>query len=250
MSARKLLLLHGFTGSPRSFRRVLEAHPFEGALTPPLCGHDATPADPALQSFDDEVDRLAALVRGASAERVHVAGYSLGARVALGLLVRHPALFSAATLIGVHPGLERESERAERVAGDEAWCRLLESEGLPHFVRAWQNQPIFSTQTRLPAELLAEQESERHRHDPRGLLHALRCLGLGKMPNFRPALPGLDVPVKLLVGALDLKFVALAHQMCDRLPRGEVMEVARAGHNLLLERPDAVARTLWEAVRA
>jgi pimeloyl-ACP methyl ester carboxylesterase len=54
--------------------------------------------------------------------------------------------------------------------------------------------------------------------------------------------------VKLVVGALDLKFVALAHQMAGELPRAEVIEVARAGHNLPLERPLAVARALWEAV--
>jgi 2-succinyl-6-hydroxy-2,4-cyclohexadiene-1-carboxylate synthase len=84
-------------------------------------------------------------------------------------------------------------------------------------------------------------------HDPRGLIHALRCLGLGKMPNFLPALTGLDLPVKLLVGSLDTKFCALARAMARAMPRATVIEVADAGHNLLLERPAAVRGALSEA---
>jgi 2-succinyl-6-hydroxy-2,4-cyclohexadiene-1-carboxylate synthase len=242
VTGRGLLLLHGFTGSPLSFRRAFDGE----ALVPALSGHDGSPGCPSVHGFLDEVDRIAGLARGAGGGRLHVAGYSLGARVALGLLVRHPELFSGATLIGVHPGLETATERAERVAGDEQWCRLLEGEGLPRFVRAWQDQPLFASQARLSPELLAEQEAQRLRHDARGLAHALRCLGLGQMPNFRPALPALELPVKLLVGSLDVKFVGLAHALSERLPRAAVVEVADAGHNLLLERPDAVRQALEE----
>jgi 2-succinyl-6-hydroxy-2,4-cyclohexadiene-1-carboxylate synthase len=237
-----LLLLHGFTGSPRSWQRAFAGD----ALIPPLTGHDGTAGDPRVHDFLDEVDRVAEIARGAGAG-FRVAGYSLGARVALGLLVRHPDLFTGAMLIGVHPGLASADERAERVAADEKWCRLLEGEGLPPFVRAWQDQPLFASQAALPAELLAEQEAERLRHDPRGLVHSLRCLGLGRMPNFRLTLHSIELPVTLLVGALDTKFVALARDVSERLPQGRFIEVANAGHNLLLERPDAVGQLLEEA---
>ncbi len=244
MSGRGLLLLHGFTGSPRSWRRTFAGD----ALIPSLAGHDGTSGDARVHDFVEEVDRVAEIARGVGAS-LHVAGYSLGARVALGLLVRHPHLFTGATLIGVHPGLASADERTERVAGDEKWCRLLEDDGLPPFVRAWQEQPLFASQATLPAELLAEQEAERLRHDPRGLVHSLRCLGLGRMPNFRPLLHLIELPVTLMVGALDAKFVALAREVSDRLPRGRVIDVANAGHNLLLERPDVVGQVLAEASR-
>jgi len=241
------LLLHGFTGSERSWANVVQLEAGSAVLTPALTGHDGHPGAPGVRTFEDEVDRLAAFVRGAGARGVHVAGYSLGARVALGLLVRHRELFESAVLVGGHPGLETDRDRTLRMESDEAWCRVLESEGLSAFVRAWQKQPLFATQSELPAEVLAKQEAERLSHDPRGLAHALRCLGLGRMPNFRPALPALDLPVKLLVGGLDSKFRELARAMAEVLPRAKVIEVAGAGHNLLLERPAFVRQTIREA---
>lgn len=244
---RTLLFLHGFTGSERSWASIAELESANAVLTPALSGHDGRSGAPGVRTFEDEVDRLAALVRATGARDVHVAGYSLGARVALGLLVRHRELFASAALIGGHPGLVLDRERALRVESDEEWCRLIEREGLPAFVRAWQKQPLFATQARLPSEVLAQQESDRLRHDPAGLIHALRCLGLGRMPNFRPALSTLDLPVKLLVGGLDTKFRALAHAMAHVMPHATVIEVADAGHNLLLERPAAVRRAIFEA---
>ena len=246
MTAGPLLLLHGFTGTDRSWASLLERETAQ-ALTPAVTGHDGGPGAPTVRGFEDEVGRLADLVRRSGARNVHVAGYSLGARLALGLLVRHRELFASAALIGGHPGLETESERALRIESDEAWCRLLEYDGLEAFLRAWQDQPLFATQARLPAEVLARQESERLRHDPVGLIHALRCLGLGRMPDFRPALSGLDLPVKLLVGALDSKFCALARAMASVMPQATLIEVPDAGHNLLLERPAAVRRAIFEA---
>jgi pimeloyl-ACP methyl ester carboxylesterase len=67
------------------------------------------------------------------------------------------------------------------------------------------------------------------------------------MPNFRPALPALDLPVKLLVGSLDSKFRELAHAMAEVMPEATVIEVAGAGHNLLLERPAIVRQAIREA---
>jgi 2-succinyl-6-hydroxy-2,4-cyclohexadiene-1-carboxylate synthase len=241
-----LLVLHGFTGSERSWSGVVELGTMGPVLAPALSGHDGRPGAPGVRRFEDEVDRIAALVRASGARDLHLAGYSLGARVALGLLVRHRELFASASLVGVHPGLASDHERALRIESDEAWCRLLEREGLSAFARAWQNQTLFATQARLPAEVLAKQETERLSHDPRGLIHALRCLGLGRMPDFLPALPALDLPVQLLVGGLDDKFRALAHDMARVMRRAKVIEVSGAGHNLLLERPAAVREAMFE----
>ncbi len=235
------ILLHGFTGQPASWDAVVRClPPSTRVLRPALLGHDPRVRSEA-RTFDDEVDRLARGIEREGAQGAHLAGYSLGGRVALGLLARHGALFGSATLIGVHPGLPDEAERTERTARDEAWARLLEERGIDAFVDAWEAQPLFATQRGLPAEVREARRSVRRHHDPHGLARALRVLGLGVMPDRRTALAGLSMPVTLVAGERDTRFRTLADAMARLMPRGRVQVVPGAGHDVTLEAPAAVA---------
>src|SRR5262245_51008713 len=123
-----LVLLHGFTGSPESFGAVLTRIPTRAAHCPALVGHGAPAGD--VRTFDDEVDRL---VSGFGDAPAHVAGYSLGARLALGIAVKHPQRVARLTLVGVHPGLASQAERDERRRADARWVELLETCGIAAF---------------------------------------------------------------------------------------------------------------------
>ena len=72
--------------------------------------------------------------------------------------------------------------------------------------------------------------------------------GLAQMPDYRPQLAGLSLPVRLLVGEDDEKFRRLAAEMASLLPRATVTTVAAAGHNLILEAPQAVAAAIMEGI--
>ena len=215
-------------------------------IAPALVGHAGSEAGERVASFDDEVERLAALVpEGATA---HVVGYSLGARLGLALLARHPRRFPSGTLIGVHPGLRDEHERRERRASDEKWCALLETEGVEAFVAAWQEQPLFATQRRLPAAVLEAQRAERLSHSAAGLARSLRVTGLGQMPDLRPELRLVSPRLTVLAGELDAKFAAFAEELARIVP-GCVARLGRAsGHNLLLEDPDLVTEAISEGI--
>jgi len=240
-----VVALHGFTGSSVSFRTVIGAlDPAPPVvMTPALLGHDPEGVDPQVDSFEAEVDRIARLLRE-RAPVFHLAGYSLGGRVAIGLLVRHPALFATATLIGAQPGLPSETDRAERRAADARWCRVLSEDGVAAFVEQWEALPLFATQQKLSPESLRLQRTERLRHDARGLRRSLEILGLGAMPSYWESLHEVMVPTTCMAGDHDRKFTAIAKDMSKRLQNATVEIVADAGHNLLLERPDAVARAL------
>lgn len=244
MTPRPLLLLHGFTGSPRSWEGIA---PSAGArvIAPALVGHrDA--ADRGVSCFEAEVDRLAGLSPGRT--RLHVAGYSLGGRLALGLLVRHPHLAASATLIGAHPGLAAEADRRARIEADEEWCRLLAEKGVAAFAEAWEAQPLFDTQRTAPAARRAAWHRDRLAHTAEGLIRSLRTTGLGRMPDHGPSLRRVRAKVRLLVGERDEKFRALAERMAEALPTARIEVVPGAGHNLLLERPERVAAVLEEVV--
>ncbi len=238
------VLIHGFSGSPASWRRV--ASSIEGAiLAPAVCGHGV---EPAAATFDAEVDRLAQVIRCAGPAPRFLAGYSLGGRLALGLLVRHPDLFCGAALIGANPGIGDEGARAARRHGDECWARRIEQDGLVAFDRDWSAQPLFLSQRGVASEALAEQRRIRLSHDPYALAAAMRVLGLGAMPDCRPALPCVVLPVDLIVGSLDRKFVGLAREMAEKLPDAAVRIVDGAGHNVPLEAPVELTRLLNAAI--
>lgn len=229
--APRLVFLHGFTGSSRSFDPLR----WRDAQAPLLTGHGPTP-DLSSQSFVEEVQRVARLVdRGASA--VRLLGYSMGARVALGLALEHPRLVSRLTLIGVNPGLATESEREGRLAWEARWQDVLEVDGLAVFEHKWRALPLFASQARLSSEVREAQRAERLSHTAWGLSHALTVLGLGSMPNLWPRLGELRCPVDLLVGDQDTKFLGIARDIQGHVPHAELISLSGVGHNPLLEAP-------------
>lgn len=237
------VLLHGFTGSPASWDEVCAAlAPHGEAFCPALVGHAQDTG--AAVDFVAEVDRLARLIRASRFERAHLCGYSLGARLALGLLAHHPALFARATLIGVHPGLpEHGRERDERAVADERWAQLAER-STAEFLARWREQPLFATQRALPAAAQAAQDRARATHRGPALAGALRALSLARMPDWHPQLARLALPVRLVVGELDTKFVALARQCLPQFPSAALTVVAGVGHNVVLENPAAISALL------
>jgi 2-succinyl-6-hydroxy-2,4-cyclohexadiene-1-carboxylate synthase len=241
VSAVPLFLLHGFTGSPASWDAVLARLPARAVLRPALLGHGAPP--PEATTFDEEIARLAALL---PPEPVHLAGYSLGARLALSLALAHPERLRRLTLIGVHPGLPTTKEKDARRQNDAGWRRLLTEAGIDAFVDAWEAQPLFVTQRRLPAAATAAHRAARLRHDPLGLARSLDVLGLAEMPDCRPRISALTMPVTLMAGELDEKFLGLGRELAQALPHATLRAAPGAGHDLLLERPDLVAVELNE----
>jgi 2-succinyl-6-hydroxy-2,4-cyclohexadiene-1-carboxylate synthase len=241
-----LVLLHGFTGSPDSWADVRAELGQTRLLVPALLGHDGTPGDAAIGDFDAELDRLAEQVRSSGLDSPHVAGYSMGGRVALGLLVRHAELFRGATLIGVNPGLSERRDREARIRNDEEWARLLEAEGTGTFVAAWEALPLFRTQGRADPAALERQRRIRLAHDPHGLARALRVLGLGAMPDFTAALRRIRVRVRIVAGGEDDRFRVLAKQMGARIPDAKLRILQGVGHNPVLESPAEIAALLKE----
>lgn len=267
----QLLLLHGFMGAPSTWDRVVCAldgdfdvyRPWLGGHGPRDALWDACRDEPkvaeANQSASDEarfsgywseVDRLAAHAHNAGFHQGLIAGYSLGARLALGLCIRYPQRFTHALFISGQPGLTSDHERALRLSQDARWIELLQNAPLESVVERWQAQPLFETQLGLPDALLSEQRAVRLQHTRGGLARSLRLTGLGAMPNLRPVLPTCPEGSSVVVGELDQKFVTLGTELAELLPNANLHIVPGRGHNLPLESPQSLARLINEHVRA
>ncbi|HTM45801.1 MAG TPA: alpha/beta fold hydrolase, partial [Polyangiaceae bacterium] len=164
-----IAFLHGFTGSPQSFDAARSSLPFECRVcSPALLGHAGGPVSGA--TFDQEMQRLRAVIRSECPEPAVLIGYSLGARLALGIAAADPHGIAALVLISVNPGLQSAEERKARAASDEEHAAFLEAHGTAAFIeQRWAKQPLFASQHRLSANLLTAQNEQRMRHEPRGL---------------------------------------------------------------------------------
>ena len=170
----RTVLLHGFTGYSRSF-----AHLDVDAVTPDLPGHNGAPH---ATSWEEALDRLEPLLDPGP---VVLGGYSMGARLALGLALRHPQLVARLVLASGTAGIENDAARARRRAEDEELARFIEERGVPAFVERWEKNPILAS---LQPFHMQQLRLERLQHEPGGLASALRHLGPGAQPSYWSAL--------------------------------------------------------------
>lgn len=233
------LLLHGFAGTGRMWDPVvarLDAARYR-AHAPDLRGHGAASGVRPV-TVDAVVHDLAALLGPAPAL---VAGYSMGGRLALHLALGHPALVQRLVLVATTAGLEDDHERARRRSTDEALAGRIEAEGIETFAGRWTTGPLFADD---PPQARALQREDVLRNDPAGLAAALRGLGQGALPQVWDRLAELDMPVTILAGARDERYVALAERMAAAITDARLVVVPGAGHGLPRESPAAVAAAL------
>jgi 2-succinyl-6-hydroxy-2,4-cyclohexadiene-1-carboxylate synthase len=217
-------LVHGFTQSDRSW------DPVRGAL-----------ADAVALRVPDALDFVAtAHALGQTGGPATYVGYSMGGRLCLQLALDQPALVERLVLVSASPGLADSAERAARRASDERLAREIETDGVDAFLERWLAQPMFAS---LPRDAAGIEERRAANRVDR-LTHQLVVLGQGTQPDNWPRLGELRMPVLLIAGELDPKYVDIAHRMQDAIANARVAIVDGAGHACHLERPEAVAQLL------
>jgi 2-succinyl-6-hydroxy-2,4-cyclohexadiene-1-carboxylate synthase len=245
LSTMITFLLHGFSGDKSSWDEVIRHwQPDQPPVAIDLPGHGGCP-----QVQDGWTANLHAIGHaiGPALADATVVGYSLGARVALGLVVA--GLAKRAVLVSVNPGLAAH-ERPARRASDAEWIQMLRSEGIERFATRWGAQPLFESQSRVPAELRHRRHLVRCAQSTEALARSLEEMGLAAMPDYREALRPFSDRLQLVVGAEDSKFGALAERMVSMAPSIPLHRFAACGHDVPLERPEALGELLSALARA
>jgi 2-succinyl-6-hydroxy-2,4-cyclohexadiene-1-carboxylate synthase len=238
-----LVLVHGFTQTGRSM------HPLARLLATRLAGSGPiTWTAPDAPGHGDRSDQPLDPAAAAQdlADRAGAGtwiGYSMGARLGLHVALHRPDVVDRLVLIGGTPGIEDPAERRARRDADDALADEIERIGVAAFLDRWLTQPMFAGLPDDPDGL-----AERRRNTAAGLAGSLRLSGTGAQEPIWDRLAEIAVPVLVLAGERDDKFVAIGRRMAASLPRAAFETVAGAGHAAHAEQPeptaDAIARWL------
>ena len=233
----RLVVVHGFTQTGRSW----EAFAASLAGDHEVVSVDAPGHGGSAGVRADLVDGAELL--GDAGGRATYVGYSMGGRLCLHLAIGRPDLVERLVLVSATAGLDDAGERAARRRADEQLAATIERDGLDAFLERWVTQPLFAT---LPDPGL----EDRRRNTPAGLATSLRLAGTGTQQPLWDRLGELTMPVLLVAGALDAKFVAVAARMAALLPAATLEVVADAGHTVHLEHPAAFEALLRRWLRS
>jgi 2-succinyl-6-hydroxy-2,4-cyclohexadiene-1-carboxylate synthase len=233
-----VVLLHGFGGTSRSWEGVIAHLPAERyrPLALDLPGHGEQADAPRPITFEGCVHSV--LER--APRRFVLAGYSMGGRIALQLALAAPERIERLVLVSITAGIEDSTERAGRSKHDRRLADEIERGSIEDFVERWRAQPMFAED---PPEVDRLARTDQSRNQVGGVAAALRGVGTGEMQPVWDRLPGLQLPVTVLAGRRDRKFVRVSERMVSLLPDA-LLQVVGGGHCLLLENPKLVAQAI------
>jgi 2-succinyl-6-hydroxy-2,4-cyclohexadiene-1-carboxylate synthase len=246
-AAEPLVLLHGFTGSGRSWDQAVALLSYPGrVLAPDLPGHGHSRFDQGVPActvegfaaaLDDALDVL-------GISRYVLAGYSMGGRVALHYAVTRPLRLSRLVLESASAGIAASDERESRVRADEELATYVLAEGMERFVDRWERTPVLAGLTRLPAVERARLRGLRLANAPDGLAASLRGMGTGSQPYLGTRLAEVAIPTLVVAGADDAKFSAIATTLAAGIPKATLAILPNVGHTPHLEAPAQWAEVL------
>lgn len=236
----ELLFLHGFTGSAESFGHVFDdlAKDFT-LIAPDLPGHGKTGInDSGRFHFDRIVEDVSGMVDALELKDPVVFGYSMGARLGLGAIVRYPERFRAAVLEGVSAGITDEKERQARLDSDAGTARSIR-QVFERFCIQWDGKDVFKSGRQIPEKLAKKMMEIRKDNIPEHLALALENYGTGTMPPLKSLVNGIECPVLLVCGSEDAKFRQIGAQLNKTIPKSTLAIMPGCGHRVHLEDADA-----------
>ena len=240
-----LTLLHGFTQSLDSWRELMDQLPPAWRIVRlDLRGHGrsrtAAGAPHTLEACAADVEEL---WRHLGITRSHLAGYSMGGRLALHIAATRPGRLLSLVTIGAHAGLPPAERRRRRVE-DIRLAAEIEAEGIEAFVDRWSRRALFAGQSRRGPEFEAALRAQRLANEPEGLAAALRGMGAAEMEPLWRRLHLVGCPALFIAGAEDSAYAKHAQRLAAAVPKGTALLVEGAGHAAHLEQPQAVATAL------
>lgn len=203
-------------------------------------GQLRTPGPPHV-ALGGHVEDLCRLLDHLGIERTHAVGTSFGAVIGLLLAERHPDRVGSLVLATVGPGKRSELLETARRWSD-ACAAVLAGEDRERFYREMARD-LFSEATRRDHADRVERLGHQIRRLPTRWFRDLQeLLSTAGSVDLAPLLPRIPHPALVVAAGEDvLVSTEDAARLAHGLPAGRLEVVPRAGHALVLERPQRLA---------
>ncbi|MEM7555073.1 MAG: 2-succinyl-6-hydroxy-2,4-cyclohexadiene-1-carboxylate synthase [Cyanobacteria bacterium P01_A01_bin.84] len=263
-----VLFLHGFMGNINEFEGVISVLSSSFyCLLVDLPGHGETQVlsddDYTMSNIANALIKLLDSLKDSFQDtfknsKFILIGYSMGGRLSLYLTLNFPQYFSRVILESASPGLKTEIERQERIKRDAQIARKLnrissQSE-FKIFLDNWYRQPVFGDiKNNLQFSKLIQ---IRLQNNPHRLAKSLEIMGTGSQNSLWDKLENNQVPILLLVGEYDTKFVEINQQMNNllarcletHLQRSHLKVIKNTGHNIHFENPSGFISAIFNFI--
>ncbi len=243
-----VVFLHGFLGTGEVFKPLISRlNSNINPITIDLLGHGETEGAELHYRFStkEQVADIAKLISEQLTAPVVLYGYSMGARLALQLTLMRPDLIRGLILESGSFGIENENERQARQALDASRADQIIG-NFEGFIDEWSKMKIFES------SLAPEEEKEltdiQKAQNNYWMSNSLLGFGSGTMPCVKDQLEELVIPVQLIVGSQDTKFLRINQAMKKGIPDCTLTIVEQANHRVHLEQPEKCANIIKEFI--
>jgi 2-succinyl-6-hydroxy-2,4-cyclohexadiene-1-carboxylate synthase len=216
-------------------------------LTIDLPGHGKT------HVLDDECYTMAStaaaiiqLLDQLNIDQCYLIGYSMGGRLALYLTLHFPQRFIKVILESASPGLATETARLARIKSDaqiaKKLTRMTNKDDFDYFLHNWYQQPIFGDIKNHPQ--YQSMIASRLANNPLNLVKSLQFMGTGSQPSLWEFLPKNTIPLLLLVGEEDEKFMKINMEVTKKCNFVKLQIIDQIAHNIHLENTVAFVQNM------
>ena len=253
-----ILFLHGFMGDRYEFKQAIAAlskHFYCVAIDLPAHGqtvvidqvadhHQITNQD-YYYTIQPIANFIVKLLGFLYINQCFLVGYSMGGRLALYLAIHFSQYFYKVTLESASAGLRTDVERSDRLVKDQklaAKLENLEKDDFRLFLENWYQQSMFAalrSHSNFPQLL-----EQRLQNSPIELAKSLRYLSTGRQPSLWGKLLEIEIPLLLLVGELDAKFIQINQQMAQVCKFSQLEIIPNCGHNIHFENPNIFTKKI------
>jgi 2-succinyl-6-hydroxy-2,4-cyclohexadiene-1-carboxylate synthase len=247
-SCPAVLFLHGFLGDGRDWREVVNLVSADFfCIVIDLPGHGFSNDLSLLNDvwdFHSLTQRLLELLTYLSVKKVNITGYSLGGRLALHFALHFTENVKKIILESSSPGIKDKDQRVSRLQNDISLADQLQNSPLENFLDSWYEQTVFYGIKQHPKYV--DLINSKLKNNPKLLAKALTSYSVGRQSYLGEKLSKLKVPLLLICGENDAKYVEIMQSIKHKNKSLNVLIVKECSHNVHFQKPVLFAEHLVE----